>query len=85
MERFKLQYNYEELTVSEIVERLGELAKYKQKLGNGTLAEVVRCKDCKYGNDTLMGGWWCENPDKIMPLGCSANSFCSCGERKERL
>ena len=45
--------------------------------------EVVRCKDCKYGN-------WDSEPDDAMVcmrtkdgFWRSGNDFCSCGERKE--
>lgn len=47
------------------------------------IVEVVRCKDCKYCFDAIMGGMWCEHPDNIMPLGSNPDDFCSYGERKE--
>lgn len=45
--------------------------------------EVVRCKDCKYCFDAIMGGMWCEHPDDIMPLGSNPTDFCSYGVKKE--
>lgn len=45
------------------------------------VVEVVRCKDCKYCMDAIMGGMWCEHPDNIMPLGSNPDDFCSYGER----
>ena len=47
------------------------------------VAEVVRCKDCKYCFDAIMGGMWCEHPDNIMPLGSNPDDFCGYGERKD--
>lgn len=44
--------------------------------------EVVRCKDCKYSEDYLMGGLWCNHPDNRNPLGCRPNDYCNDGERK---
>ena len=47
------------------------------------VVEVVRCKDCKYCFDAIMGGMWCEHPDNIMPLGSNPRDYCSYGERRE--
>lgn len=48
------------------------------------VVEVVRCKDCKYCFDAIMGGMWCEHPDNIMPLGSNPDDFCSEGKRKDK-
>ena len=57
------------------------------KIPTADVVEVVRCKDCKYCFDAIMGGMWCEHPDNIMPLGSNPDDFCSYGERRanERL
>ena len=47
------------------------------------VVEVVRCKDCKYCVDLIMGGLWCEHPDNRNPLGCRPNDYCNDGERRE--
>ena len=56
-------------------------ASFKNK---ADFVEVVRCKDCKYCFDAIMGGMWCEHPDNIMPLGSNPDDFCSYGERKKQ-
>lgn len=53
-----------------------------EKIPTADVVEVVRCKDCKYSFDAIMGGLWCEHPDKIMPLGSNPYDFCSYGESK---
>ena len=48
-------------------------------------AEVVRCKDCKYGNTTmklLPGEVCCEFHDFTL---VKADDFCSCGERRNNV
>lgn len=46
------------------------------------VGEVVRCKDCIYGEQDEIGRWFCRN------FGCqvgddNGNGFCACGERKD--
>ena len=45
------------------------------------VVEVVRCRDCKYCKDLIMGGLWCEHPDSRNPLGCRPNDYCNDAER----
>ena len=60
-----------------------ELVKLVKQIDSGKLVEVVRCKDCKYGD-------WDSKPDDAMVcmrtkdgFWRSGNDFCSYGERKE--
>lgn len=50
---------------------------------NGCLNEVVRCKDCKYGEPKDYAPpecrWYCKNSTNYH----SGSFFCSMGERKE--
>ncbi len=58
---------------------MGHCHRFKNK---ADFVKVVRCKDCKHCLDLIMGGMWCEHPDKIMPLGSNPDDFCSYGERR---
>lgn len=63
-----------------------ELTYYRKgyiKSPTADAVEVVRCKDCKYCVDLIMGGLWCEHPDNRNPLGCRPNDYCNDGERRE--
>lgn len=52
------------------------LAKFPQE----DVAKVVRCKDCKFGDDTYIVPWvWCDYHESG-PLEC--DDFCSKGERR---
>ena len=53
------------------------------KTSEADVVEVVRCKDCEYCIDLIMGGLWCEHPDNIMPLGSNPTDFCSYGKRRD--
>ena len=59
-----------------------ELIKLVKKIESGQLVEVVRCRDCKYGD-------WDSKPDDAMVcmrtkdgFWRSGNDFCSYGERR---
>ena len=47
------------------------------------VVEVVRCKDCKWCEDLLMSGLYCNHPDNRNPIHCLPTDFCNCGERRE--
>ena len=55
---------------------------YEPKADAADVAEVVRCKDCKYFQDNNYGYLHegCRWRDDETPDG---DDFCSCGERKE--
>lgn len=57
----------------------------KEQISHPTadVVEVVRCRECKYCVDLIMGGLWCEHPDNRNPLGCRPNDYCNDGERRE--
>ena len=44
---------------------------------------VVRCKDCKWAEDTGPTGLYCNHPDGRNTIYCLPDEFCDCGERKE--
>lgn len=44
---------------------------------------VVRCKDCKWAEDTGPTGLYCNHPDGRNTIYCLPDEFCNCGERKE--
>lgn len=48
------------------------------------VVEVVRCKDCKWCEDLLMSGLYCNHPDNRNPINCLPTDFCNCGERNEK-
>ena len=48
------------------------------------VVEVVRCKDCKWSEDLLMSGIYCNHPDNRNPLSCRPNDYCNDGERKRK-
>lgn len=44
---------------------------------------VVRCKDCKWAEDTRpVGGIYCNHPDGRNTIYCLPNDFCNCGEKR---
>lgn len=47
------------------------------------VVEVVRCKDCRWCEDLLMSGMYCNHPDQRNPINCLPTDFCNCGERRE--
>lgn len=47
------------------------------------VVEVVRCKNCKWCEDLLMSGLYCNHPDNRNPINCFPTDFCNCGERRE--
>ena len=67
-----------ELTARSAIRIVKELADTEQV----DAVEVVRCKDCRWCEDTGMSGLYCINPDNRNPMGCGADEFCNCGERK---
>ena len=44
---------------------------------------VVRCKDCKWAEDTGPTGLYCNHPDGRNTIYALPEEFCDCGERKE--
>lgn len=48
-----------------------------------SLTWVVRCKNCAFSEDHIIGGIWCNHPDNRNPLGCRPNDFCNDGKPKE--
>lgn len=44
---------------------------------------VVRCKDCKWAEDTGPTGLYCNHPDGRNTIHALPEEFCDCGERKE--
>ena len=44
------------------------------------MQEIVRCKDCKFKQDSSVAGrtWWCNRLEKF----CDNDWFCADGERK---
>ena len=42
---------------------------------------VARCKDCKYGDTTVDGKYFCLHPEGLDDIG--KNDFCSHGQREE--
>lgn len=75
----------------EVVRKNGELDVYGCLTGGvsdgcplfknkADVEEVVRCKDCKFGDDTYIVPWvWCDYYEDG-PLEC--DDFCSKGERR---
>ena len=58
---------------------IDRLCEIEDKIEQGELVEVVRCKDCKESEvcpDTLL---WCNQWDMLVP----PKGFCHCGERSE--
>jgi hypothetical protein len=53
------------------------------ELPRADVVEVVRCKDCKWCEDLLMSGLYCNHPDNRNPINCLPTDFCNCGERSE--
>ena len=45
-------------------------------------SEIVRCKDCKYGEQDDDGWWYCEDTGYMMGDGEKGNGFCSNAERR---
>ncbi len=45
---------------------------------------VVRCKDCKWAEDTGPSGIYCNHPDDRNPIGCNPDEFCNCGKKNEK-
>lgn len=53
-----------------------------EELGSSAQTEIVRCRDCKYGEQDEIGRWYCRG------LGCQmgdddGNGFCSDAEKRE--
>lgn len=62
--------------IQEIIDRLAE---YEEAEKHGQITSVVKCRDCKYLEDSPMAAW-CGN-NKGMGF-ISGDDFCSKGERK---
>ena len=59
------------------------LKEYEDKIDRGELAEVVRCKDCKYYEMHYgRGNMGCSN-QKAIWTQCPPDAFCSYGERRD--
>ena len=68
---------------AEIMNRLDELQAFKDKQEQGLLAEVIRCKDCKYfsGGGLWDNGHWCGRTARAGACDKVAeNDFCSKAE-----
>lgn len=70
-----------------VAKQLEKLGEYKDKIKNGTLVEVVRCKDCKYlsehGNCTRNMCWDEAEYAYHTVMHPDEDAYCSYGVKKQ--